>query len=133
MQTHLQSARQHLYQIYWSLWTLLSWKKSLLVLCKILRLFVNKLTTDGKYSLLNRDDFTQPIQILVSHKKKTFSWFFSAFLKSTLNFEHFQKKHDPDRRSIYRFRGPFDKQHGKRVQTYLQFRRQHLDQIYWSW
>ena len=53
---------------------------SLLVLCKILRLFVNTLTADDKYSLLNRDNLTQPIQILLSQKQKTFSQFFSAFL-----------------------------------------------------
>ena len=34
----------------------------------------------------------QPIRILLSRKLKTFSEFFSAFLKSTLNFENFQKK-----------------------------------------
>ena len=45
-----------------------------------------------KYSLLNRDNSLQPIQILLSKKEKTFSQFFSAFLKCTLNFEHFQKK-----------------------------------------
>ena len=31
----------------------------------------------------------------VSQKKKIFSQFFCAFLKSTLNFEHFQQKDDP--------------------------------------
>ena len=36
------------------------------------------LTTDDKYSLLNRDNLRQPIQI--------------QFLKSELNFEHFQTK-----------------------------------------
>ena len=30
----------------------------------------------------------------LSRKQKTFSQFFSAFLKSSLNFEHFQKKDD---------------------------------------
>ena len=30
-----------------------SWKKSLLVICKILGLFVKTLTADGKYSLLS--------------------------------------------------------------------------------
>ena len=64
----------------------------MLVLCKILRLFVNTLTDDDKYCLLYRDNLTQAIQILLSPKQKTFSQFFSAFLKSTLNFEHFQKK-----------------------------------------
>ena len=64
----------------------------MLVLWKILRLFVNTLTDDDKYSLLYRDNLTQPIQILLSQIQKTFSEFFSAFLKSTLNSEHFQKK-----------------------------------------
>ena len=72
----------------------------MLVLCKILRLFVNTLTDDDKYSLLYRDNLMQPIQILLSHKKKTFSEFFSAFLKSTLSFEHFGKKDDPHSRCI---------------------------------
>ena len=64
----------------------------MLVLCKILGLFVSTLTDDEKYSLLYRENLTQPMQILLSQKQKTFSEFFSAFLKSTLNFEHFEKK-----------------------------------------
>ena len=64
----------------------------MLVLCKVSGLFLNTLTDDDKYSLLYRDNLTQPIQILLSEKQKTFSDFLSAFLKSTLNFEHFQKK-----------------------------------------
>ena len=68
----------------------------MLVLCKILRLSVNTLTADDKYSLLNRDNLTEPIPILLSQKQKSFSQFFSAFLKSTLNFAHFhKKKNDP--------------------------------------
>ena len=51
-----KSERQQLYHIYWSLWKQFSWKKSLLVICKILRLLVNPLTVDDKYSLLNRDN-----------------------------------------------------------------------------
>ena len=60
----------------------------MLVLSKILRLLVKTLTDDEKYSLLYRDNLTQPIQILLSQKPKTFSESFSAFLKSTLNLEH---------------------------------------------
>ena len=67
---------------------------------KILRLFVNTLTADDKYSLLNRDNLTQSNQTLLSQKKKTFSEIFSSFLKSTLNFEHFQKKDDPHSQCI---------------------------------
>ena len=72
----------------------------MLVLSKILRLFFNTLTDDDKYSILHRDNLTQPIQILLSQKQKTFSQFFSAFSKSTFNFEHFQKKYDPHSRCI---------------------------------
>ena len=67
----------------------------MLVLCTILRLYVNTLTADDKDSLINRGNFTQPIQILLSKKQKIFSRFFSSILKSTLNFEHFHKKDDP--------------------------------------
>ena len=64
----------------------------MLVLCKIFRLFVNKWTPDDKSSLLNRDKVKEPIQILLSRKQKSFSGFFSLFLKSTLNFENLRKK-----------------------------------------
>ena len=94
-QTLLKCQGQLLWHIYWSLLRQLSYKKSLLVICKISRLFINTLSADGKYSLLNRDNLTQPIQMQLSQKEKTFSNFFSAFLKSSLNFEHFLKKDDP--------------------------------------
>ena len=64
----------------------------MLVLCEISGLFLNTLTDDDKYSFLCRDNLTQPIQLLLSQKQKTFSGFFSAFLKFTLNSENFQKK-----------------------------------------
>ena len=34
----------------------------------------------------------QQIQMPLSRKQKTFSWFFIAFLKCAWNLEHFQKK-----------------------------------------
>ena len=58
-------------------------------------MFVNTLTADDKYSLLNRDNLRQPIGTPLSQKQKSFSDFFLAISKSTLNFEHFQKKDDP--------------------------------------
>ena len=70
------------------------------MLCRILRLFVNILTGDDKYSLLNRDNLTQPIQILLSQKQNTFYQFFSAFLKYKLNLEHFAKKDDANSRCV---------------------------------
>ena len=71
------------------------WKKSLLVIHKILRLFVNTLIVDDKHYVLNRDNLTQPIQMQLSQKQKTFSEFFFAFLKSILNFKHLPKNDDP--------------------------------------
>ena len=70
----------------------------MLVLCKILGLFVNTLTDDGKYSVLCRDNLTQQTQILLSQKPKTLSKLGSKILKPTLNFEHFRKKDDPHSR-----------------------------------
>ena len=68
------------------------WKKSLLVMHQILGLFVNTLTLDDKHYMLNRDNLTQPIQIQLSLKQKTFSKFFFPFLKSILNLKHLPKK-----------------------------------------
>ena len=70
------------------------------MLFKILRLFINTLTADEKYSLVNRDNLTQPIQRLLSPKQKTFTEFFLAFLNSKLHFEHFAKKDAPNSRCI---------------------------------
>ena len=63
-------------------------------------MFVNTLTADDKYSLLNRDNLTQPIWTELSKKQTAFSQLLLAFSKSTLNFEHFQKKDDPHSRFI---------------------------------
>ena len=43
---------------------------------------------------------TQQVQTPLSLKKNTFSGFFIAFLKSTLNGEHFQKKGESSSLSI---------------------------------
>ena len=92
--TLLKFERQHIYHIYWSLWRQLTCKKSLLVTCNISKLSPNKLSADGKYSLLKRKNLTQPIQMQLSQKQKTFAEFFSKFFKSSLNFEHFEKTND---------------------------------------
>ena len=60
----------------------------------MLRVFFNTLTVDEKHYLLNRDNLTQPIQIQLSRKQKTFSEFFFAVLKSILNFKHLATKED---------------------------------------
>ena len=53
------------------------------------------MSADDKYSLLNRDKLTQRIGRQLSKIQKAFSQFFIDFSKSTLNFDHFQKKDNP--------------------------------------
>ena len=67
------------------------WKKFLLVIHKMLRLFANTLILDDKHYLLNRDNLRQPIQMQLYQEQKIFSEFFLAFLKSILNFTHLPK------------------------------------------
>ena len=50
------------------------------------------MTAEYRYSRRNMQTFTQKVQTPLSLKQKTFSGFFIAFLKSTWNAEHFQKK-----------------------------------------
>ena len=73
----------------------MSRKKSVLVRRKALELFVNTLSADDKYSLLNRDNLAQLIRTQLSQKQKPFDQFFLPFPKFALNLEHFQKKDDP--------------------------------------
>ena len=65
------------------------------MICKNLRLFVKTFTTDDKYSPLNRDNLTEPIQMQLYHKGKTVSQFFPAVFKCRLIFENFQQKVEP--------------------------------------
>ena len=85
-ETLLKYARQHFYRVYWLLWRKLCWKKPLLAIFKILGLFVNTLTADGKSSVLNRDDVTQPLQIQFSNKQKSLLNFFVHPSNIDLNF-----------------------------------------------
>ena len=59
---------------------------------EILRLFVNALTADDKYSGSNMQNLPQQFQTPASQKQKIFSRFFIAFQKCAWNLEHFQKK-----------------------------------------
>ena len=75
----------------------MSRKNSLLLTCQTLEPLVNTLAADDKYPVLNRDNLRTSIQIPLSQKQTTFPENFAAFLKSTINFEHFEKKDDPQR------------------------------------
>ena len=61
---------------------------------EILRSFVNGLTADDMYSGTNMKNLRQQFQTPLSHKQKTFSRFFIAFLECAWNLEHFKKKYE---------------------------------------
>ena len=73
---------------------------SALVRSKILGLFANTLTAEYTYSRRNMQTLTQQVQTPLFFKQKSFSGFFIAFLKSTINGEHFQKKGESSSLSI---------------------------------
>ena len=66
---------------------------SALVWSQILRLFVNTLTTDDKYSRRNMQNFSRQLKTPFYKKQNTFFVFFIAFLKVKWNLEHFKKKY----------------------------------------
>ena len=70
------------------------WKKLHSVWYEILRLFVNALTVDDRYSGSNMQNLPQQFQTPLSQKQKTFSGFFIAFLKCAWNLEFFQRKNE---------------------------------------
>ena len=84
-QTLLKLARQQSYHICSLVRECFRYKKSFLVISEILRPFFNLLTLDDKYSLGNRENLLQ------SGTTDLFG-FFAAFLKSTFDFELFEKK-----------------------------------------
>ena len=59
------------------------------------------MTANYEYSRSDRENLPLPIQLQLSKKLKTCSRFFIAFLESTLNLEHFEKKDEPHSSSIY--------------------------------
>ena len=92
-QTLLKFERQRICDIYWSLCRQLACKKPLLVTCKISTLFSNKLSADGKYSLLTWENLfnaTNSHAIIV--KTKIFSWIFFWIVEIWFKFWTFPKK-----------------------------------------
>ena len=59
-------------------------------------MFVNILTANDKFSLLNRDNLRQQIEMQLSQKQKIFYEFVSAALKARLDFKNFQRKDAPN-------------------------------------
>ena len=124
----------------------MSLKKSLLVIWKILRHFVNRIISYDKYSLLKRENLTHTIQMQLPQEQKVFLNFFLKFWnlhqilkiffkKVTLIANAFPKLQLSKSmvRSMCKKHGftvPFKKQHGKRAKTLFKSKRQHLYHIY---
>ena len=53
---------------------------------------IDTLTADDEYFRHNRKNLPLTIQMQLSKKPKIFCCLFMAFLESTLNFKHFEKK-----------------------------------------
>ena len=105
------------------------------MICKFLGLFVNTLTANDKYSLLDRVKLLQHFQMQLSQKPKIFSEFVFRFLnlvsilnifkkKMTLMANVFLNLRIP--KNVVRqmskkspFRGPCDKWRAKRTETLL--------------
>ena len=64
----------------------------ILVRSELLGQFLNTLTSDYKYSRENLEKLWEQVPRRISRKSETFSGFYIAFLKSTLNFQYFEKK-----------------------------------------
>ena len=75
----LKSGRRHVYHICWCLWRQLGRKKSLLLICKLLKLFLKALAGRDKYSFRNRDNLQEPFHMQLSQKQELFSVFFCFF------------------------------------------------------
>ena len=72
-QTLLKSASQQPFRIYWSLGRKLSSRKSLLLICQILRPLVKTLAADEMYLVPHRDNLAIAIHKRLSQKEKNFS------------------------------------------------------------
>ena len=73
---------------------------SALVLDEIVGVFLNTLTSDGKYAVEGCENFQLPFQTQLSEKRKTVAQLFVPFLHSTSNSEHFERNDDCRRQCI---------------------------------
>ena len=69
----------------------MSWKTSPLARPEILGLFGKTFTADRMYSRHRWQKLHKQVQTLLSHKRRTFSEIFIAFLESRKNLAHFEK------------------------------------------
>ena len=80
-QSSLKFEWQHIHHIYRSMVRQLSCKKDSVSDMQTLKLFVNTLSADDKYSFVNRNNLTELIEMQLSEKRKTFSEFYFYIFK----------------------------------------------------
>ena len=85
---------EYFYQISLSLWTKLTWKTSLLLICELAQDFIKTLPADHKYSLFYIFNLQVLYQMQLSEKLKLFAEILFPFSKYSSNFEHFETKDD---------------------------------------
>ena len=83
---------KHLHHIYWSTGRQLSCKKSVLVICKSLKLFVNTMSVVDNCSLAHRENLMEPFHMRLSQKIKIFLNFFLNFQNLRWILNIFKKK-----------------------------------------
>ena len=91
-QTLLKSAGNHFHTAIPLIGGRTSRKRLVLVISEVLGQFVNTITAVYNYIRQNLENLRQQVQTQISLKPKTFSEFFIALMKSTLNLECFKKK-----------------------------------------
>ena len=83
----------------------MSYKNSLLAICKISNLFSNTLSSDGKYSLLDKDNLTERIQMELSQKQKQKFLICFFIFEIKFKFRTFSKKRLPSELMYFRNHG----------------------------
>ena len=91
-QTLLRSAGKHFHTAIPLIWGRTSRKTLVLFRAEVLGQFVNTMTAVWNYFRYNLENLKQQVQTQISLKRKSFSEFFIAYMKSTLNLEYFEKK-----------------------------------------
>ena len=91
-QTLLRSARNNFHTTIPLIWGRTSGKRLVLVRPEVLGQFVNTMTAVYNYFRYNLENLKEQVQTQISLKRKTFSAFFIADMKSTLNLEYLQKE-----------------------------------------
>ena len=91
-QTLLRSAGKHFHTAIPLIWGRTSRKTLVLFRAEVLGQFVNTMTAVWNYFRYNLENLKKQVQTQISLKRKSFSEFFIAYMKSTLNLEYFEKK-----------------------------------------